>query len=164
MSLPTKLAKLTTESMSFQPSTCGIPTLTHEIVAGSLGYAESQIPSDRTGVHLVLAKCIDDEISKDTLEKTMPPLAREMWWELECSGPITATMITNISKLAILDFFSPCTVSAPKDIEIAKSLKVDFRTWRSRYHHIYVYLVGAMYQLGDPVLMELSKELREPDD
>lgn len=164
MSLPTKLAKLTAKSMSLQPGSGGLPELTREMVAGALGYASTRIPGDRTGVHLVLAKYTADEVSRGALEKSIPVLAWEMWYELECAGPITVKMISNIARLAIKDFCEPGFTQAMTDAQLAQAIGTDYRTWRKRYHHIYAYLVGAMYQLEGPVLSALSRALQDPDD
>lgn len=164
MSLPTKLAKLTVNSMSLQPGRGGLPELTREMVAGALGYASSRIPGDRTGVHLVLAKYTDDEISFAELHKTIPVLAWGMWYELECAGPITVKTIGNIARLAIKDFCETGTEQAMTDAQLAQAVGTDYRTWRKRYHHIYAYLIGAMYQLEGPVLSALSQALKDPDE
>lgn len=162
MGMEHRLAMMTAGTSGMEAGSGGIPELTGHDVAAALGYSYHNIPVERTGIHLVLAKYTDDDISIKILQKTASRLAWLLWYDLKIPGNTKRKTIKLLAKLALADFCESGTFTKADAEKMAKEIEVDNFNWRNRYSKIHHELMRTFYEMESPVMralyMALSRE------
>lgn len=155
MGVEKALAKLTAQTPSMEPGTGGIPELTGHDVAAALGFHYKHIPPDRIGVHLVLAKYTDDNISISTVEPMAARMAWLTWFDKNLPGNPSTKIVRKVAKAALEEFCQPGYTERKTATQLAALIGIDYRTLKKSYGILYEAVYNRFRDFEDPVLRAL---------
>ena len=130
-------------------------------IMGALGYAQEHVPSGM-GVHLVLAKYCDDEISYAYLmhPDKLPYEAHKIWWRLQITANTNRDTVLKLTKAALDDFCVQGIVQKKGEIYIRQRANVGHDLWTKVYKRYYSEIISTMNVLEGNVMCKINKYLQ----